>query len=82
MRQNFTVTDNEFVTQTLHDAYDDLQQSKDPAVQYYIRTLTYLPKGSQLRNPDAVAEIEWYNDKELNQSRGGMYICVVWGMGR
>ena len=26
---------------------------KDPAVQYYIRTLTYLPKGSQGRNPDA-----------------------------
>ena len=37
----------------MRDAYNDLRQSKDPAVQYYIRTLTYLPKGSQCRNPDA-----------------------------
>ena len=40
-------------------AYSDLQQSKDPAVQYYVRTLTYLPKGSQPRNPDAVPEVDW-----------------------
>ena len=33
---------------------------KTPAVQYYIRTLTYLPKGSQRRNPDAIPEVEWH----------------------
>ena len=50
--QIFVIGDD-FANQTVRDAYDDLRQSKDPAVQYYIRTLTYLPKGSQGRNPDA-----------------------------
>ena len=58
--EGFSVTDDEFVTQTLRDAYSELQQSKDPAVQYYICTLTYLPKGSQRRNPDAIPEVEWH----------------------
>ena len=59
--QRFGVKDDQFVVQTLRDAYEDLRQSKDPAVQYYIRTLTYLPEGSQRLNPDAVPEIEWRN---------------------
>ena len=56
--QNFVIGDD-FANQTVRDAYNDLRQSKDPAVQYYISTLTYLPKGSQPRNPDARPEIEW-----------------------
>ncbi len=61
VRRNFTIKNDAFVSQTIREAFKDLQQSKDPAVQYYIRTLTYLPKGAQPRNPDAVAEVEWYN---------------------
>ena len=59
--QGFVVTDDQFVVQTLRDAYEDLRQSMDPAVQYYFRTLTYLPEGSQRLSPDAVPEIEWRN---------------------
>ena len=64
--RDFTITDCEIVSQTLREAYDDLKQSKDPAVRYYIRKLSYLPKGSQQRNPDAVAEVEWYNDTKTS----------------
>ena len=67
VRRNFAIKDDEFVSQTLRDAYSDLQQSKDPAVQYYVRTLAYLPKGSQRRNPDAVPEVEWFGQ---DQTRG------------
>ena len=68
--QGFVVTDDQFVVQTLRDAYEDLRQSKDPAVQYYIRPLTYLPEGSQRLNPDAVPEIEWRNhDKTRGRVR-------------
>ena len=56
--QDFVIGDD-FANQTVRDAYNALWQSKDPAVQYYIRTLTYLPKGSQPRNSDARPEIEW-----------------------
>ena len=65
--KNFTIKDHdEFVSKTLRDAYSDLQQSKDPAVRYYIRTLTYLPKGSQGRNPDAIPEVEWSSPDQTN----------------
>ena len=56
--QDFVIGDD-FANQTVRDAYNALRQSNDPAVQYYIRTLTYLPKGSQPRHPDARPEIEW-----------------------
>ena len=58
---NFAVKDDEFITQTLLDAYNDLRQSKDPAVQYYIGTLSYLPKGSQPRISNADPEVQWLN---------------------
>ena len=62
VRQDFAIKeDDKFVSQTLRDAYTDLCQSKDPAVLYFIRTLTYLPQGSQIRNADAVPEVEWLN---------------------
>ena len=61
VEQRFVVKDDEFANQTVRDAYKDLQQSKDPAVQYYLTTLSYLPEGSQWRNPDAVPEVEWLN---------------------
>ena len=52
VHQDFIIGDD-FANQTVRDAYNDLRQSKDPAVQFYSRKLTYLPKGSQPRNPDA-----------------------------
>ena len=65
VERNFTINDgDEFVSQTLRKAYSDLLQSKDPAVQYYVRTLTYLPKGSQPRNPDAVPDVDWLGENE------------------
>ncbi|MCY3801759.1 MAG: hypothetical protein OXG46_09280 [Chloroflexi bacterium] len=61
--RQFIIKDNdEFVRKTLRDAYADLQQSKDPAVRYFLGTLTYLPKGSQRRIPDAIPEVEWFDD--------------------
>ena len=53
--------DDEFVSRILCDAYDDLRQSNDPAVQYDVRTLTYLRRGSQRQHPDAIAKVKWSN---------------------
>lgn len=55
---------DDFVSKTLRDAYTELQQSKDPAVVYYISTLTYLPKGSQRKNPDSMPVIEWFGKRK------------------
>ena len=65
VRQNFTIKDDdEFIGQILRDACADLQRSKDPAVQYYMYRLTYLPKGSQQRDPDAIPKVQWLNHIE------------------
>ena len=61
--QNFAISEDQFVNQTLRDAYDDLQQSKDPAVRYYIRKLKDMPEGSEQRNPDAVPDVEWFSQE-------------------
>ena len=63
VRRNFLVKDDdEIVSSLLRDAYNELRESKDPAVRYYISTLTYLPKGSERRNPDATPVVEWLGD--------------------
>ena len=68
VRQDFTLRDgDEFVKQTLADACKDLRQSKDPAVIYFLTTLTYLPKGSQIKHTDAVPEVQWFGQ---DQTRG------------
>ena len=68
VRQNFALRDDdEFVKQTLADAYNHLRQSKDPAVIYFLITLRYLPKGSQIKHPDAVPEVQWFGQ---DQTRG------------
>ena len=67
--RNLGVLDNAFVLQTLRDAYEDLRQSEDPAVRHYIGTLSYLPKGSQQRNADAIPDVKWYGQ---NQISGGV----------
>ena len=62
MQQEFRIKpDDEFIRQTLEDAYKELCKSDDPAVRYFIGTLTYLPGGSQTRNTDAVPKVEWTN---------------------
>ena len=62
VKQGFTIKEgDEFVSQTLREAYNDLRQSKDPAVQYYIGKLSYLPKGSQWQNPEANPRMTWSN---------------------
>ena len=55
---------DEFVSRILCDAYDGLRQSNDPAVQYYVRTLTYLRRGSQRQRPDAIAKVKWSNQDQ------------------
>ena len=65
VNQEFSIReDDEFISQVLLDAYTDLRQSKDPAVLHYIRTLMYLPKGSQRRNLDAVPGMDWINEAQ------------------
>ena len=64
VRMNFAVTKGDgFLRQTLYDAYIDLSNSKDPAVLYFIRKLKYLPSGSQRRDPDAVPEVQFNQEK-------------------
>ena len=62
VRLSFSIEDqDELASETQREAYDDLRQSKDPAVQYYIGTLTYLPKGSQWSSPGAKPRMKWSN---------------------
>ena len=66
VNQDFNIRDDEFVTQTLLNAWKDLRQSKDPAVRYYMSTLSDLPKGSQPRNPDAIPEVKWFDKDQTS----------------
>ena len=67
LQNNFAVKEgDELVRQTLRDAYDDLLNSKDPAVLYFMRRLTYLPRGSQPRVPDAIPEVEWLHQEKTS----------------
>ena len=70
VQKKFLVKDDEFVNQTVRDAFDELRQSEDPAVRFYIGTLADLPKGSQVQYPDAIPEVEWFNSTET----GGMLV--------
>ena len=75
--KGLAIRDDEFVSQTLRDAYNELKQSDDPAVLYFIHTLTYLPKGSQPRNPDAVPQVEWLGSNRTNglvSTSGGTHL--------
>ena len=65
--RNFVLGRQEFINKALQDAYDDLKQSQDPAVRYYILRLAYLARGSQRKNPDAMPQIEWLDE---NNTRG------------
>ena len=60
----FNVADDEFIKRTLEAAHAELKQSSDPAVRYLIHRLSYLPKGSQRRNRDAVPDVNWLKDDQ------------------
>ena len=62
VRGEFKIFGDEFVAKRLCAAYKDLNRSEDPAVQYYLRRLSYLPKGSECRIPDASPDVEWLDD--------------------
>ena len=67
VQQEFRIkSGDEFITKTLEDAYQELGQSDDPAVLCFIATLGYLPSGSQMRNPDAIPEVDWINHDQTN----------------
>ena len=60
----FNVADDEFTKRTLEAAHAELKQSSDPAVRYLIHRLSYLPKGSQRRNRDAIPDLNWLDDDQ------------------
>ena len=77
VRRDFSIKEDKLVDQFLRDAFTDLQHSNDPAVLYYLRTLTYLPKGSQPRDTDAVPEVEWFSKDQTRGmvvTSGGTYL--------
>lgn len=59
VQKGFSIKDDQFVNETAREAYDELQHSKDPAILYFLQTLSYLPKGSQPQISDAVPIIGW-----------------------
>ena len=61
---NFDLGREELFDEMVREAYDDLARSDDPAIQYLLVRLSYLPRGSQPRICDAVAEVEWLNDDQ------------------
>ena len=59
---NFSIDNqDEFASRTQREAFNDLRQSKDPAVRYCVGRLTYLPKGSQWPSPGAKPRMTWSN---------------------
>ena len=69
IKQKFVISKEcERANQLLLDTYKKIQQSKDPAVLYYLSTLNYLPEGSQQRQPDAIAEINWWHKNRFHGS--------------
>ena len=52
-------SEDKFWSMNLRGACDELQRSKDPAVKYYVNTLSHLPKGSQTRIPGVTPRVDW-----------------------
>lgn len=80
VRVGFAAIGDAYLETALRKSYDDLRQSADPAVRYYLGTLTYLPRGSQRRNRDATPEVEWANADMTSgvvMSLGGSWLGIV-----
>lgn len=69
IKQKFVINKEcEGANQLLFDTYKKIEQSKDPAVLYYLSTLNYLSEGSQQRQGDAIAEINWWHKNRFHGS--------------
>ena len=71
---------DKFVTQTLRNALEMLKKSEDAAVRNFVQTLSYIPKGSQKRNPDAIPEVDWRNksrNKGEVKTPGGSHLGFI-----
>ena len=80
VEKSFHIYKDEFINQTVRNAFVELKQSKDDAIRYFAISLTYLPEGSQKRNPDAVPCVEWHNKDQTRGSvktPGQTYLGVV-----
>ena len=81
VRLNFSINDQDKVaSKTLREAYNDLRQSRDPAVQDFICRLTYLPKGSQWPSPGAKPRMKWSNKAQtagLVETPGGTCLGFI-----
>ena len=54
VKENFNIGDD-YAQETTRSAYEELIESKDPAVRYFATTLDVLPKQSR----EAIPEVEW-----------------------
>ena len=69
--RDFSVIDgDEIIAYTLREAWKELNHSKDPAVRYFIHTLTYMPEGSQPQDPRAIPCIDWLNKEHTRVTIG------------
>ena len=59
-KHHFNVEDSGFVGEVLKAGYEELKNSTDPAVRYYLMKFDYLPRGSQLRIPGFTPTVEWF----------------------
>ena len=60
VHQDFVIKDEDkFVSLNLRCSYNELKQSRDPAIRYYISTCSYILKGSQRRNTNPSPKVEW-----------------------
>ena len=51
-----------YIEQVFREGWDDIQKVNDPAVRYYVNTLSYLQKDSQPQDPNAIPEVEWFTE--------------------
>ena len=54
-----------FIGQRLAAVHRELTESEDPAMQYFLRTLGYLPSGSQPAIRGFVPTVDWFDDTHL-----------------
>ena len=70
--------ENLFWSMNLRSAYDELRESEDPAVRYFVGTYSYLPKGTQIWDPYATPRVRWLDDL---RRRGFVMTPACYGLG-
>ena len=71
--EQFNISKDEFIRRMLRDVFKDLQQSNDPAVRYYMQTLSYLPEGVPGAAPRCCSRSEMV---ELRRDQG--HCGITW----